>query len=328
VPTLKLFRKSDPFRLLESRDLPEGALVIGRSLEADWPLADPERLLSRRHLAIESAEGGTVVRDLSTNGVFLGRERERLRPGEPVTVSGTETLRFGDYLLVVEFADNTPPAIRRVETAILRAFETPSPRESIADAPLLEAFCEGAGLDASAFADEAPEEVMRRAGAVYREMIAGLSRVSGERTALKVEQAVERTAIGPDGNNPFRWAGADRVGRDLLKERGDGFLSGPDAVTASFDDVSKHLTCSTAGMAAAWAAALEALSPAAIEQSAPRGALGRRQTAALWRAYAEAHAELAALPAWAEESPARRAFVEAYQHRLAEFDASVEETRP
>lgn len=326
--TLKLFRQSDPFHLIEARSLEAGTLVIGRSDEADWALADPERLLSRRHCAIEASDEGAIVRDLSTNGVFIGRARERPRAQEPVRLASTETLLFGDYLLVVESAApdaETARPPKATERAPLRAVQATAD-DPLPDAPLLEAFCAGAGLDPSAFCNEPPEAVLRRAGDMYRQMVVGLAGLMDERTMVKSAQSLERTAVGPDGNNPFRWAAADRVALDLLRSRDDGFLAGSDAVAASFADVRRHLACAAAGLSGAWGAALKALSPDVIEQSVQsRTLFGPSRMAALWRAFVATHASLADAPLGVDEgSPAGRAFGEAYLRRLDELHAADE----
>jgi pSer/pThr/pTyr-binding forkhead associated (FHA) protein len=67
--------------------------VIGRSSEADIPLADPEA--SRRHAALQAAAGALYVTDLgSRNGTFLNGKRLadegiELKVGDHVDVGNT-----------------------------------------------------------------------------------------------------------------------------------------------------------------------------------------------------------------------------------------------
>jgi type VI secretion system FHA domain protein len=192
-------------------------------------------------------------------------------------------------------------------------------RETMADAPLLEAFCAGARLDPSAFCDEAPDAVLRRVGAVYREMVGGLSRLMATRAAAKAERSLDRTSLGSDHNNPVRWASSERVALDLLRPAEEGFLEGPDAVAATFQDAANHLLCEAAGLKGAWEAALAALAPAAIEGRTGRAAgLGLGRSAALWRAYAARHAQLGQASLVGEEgSSAARAYAAAYERLLA-----------
>jgi predicted component of type VI protein secretion system len=143
-----------------------------------------------------------------------------------------------------------------------------------------------------------------------------------ERTSVKVDYQMDRTAIRPAGNNPFRWASANRLAIDLLREREDGFLSGQEATRAAFGDVKKHLICVFAGAQAALNAALEALSPKTIEAKTPaRASLMKGRGNAVWAQYVTEHAACRQGVDDAAEGFAARAFRSAYGRRLEELDA-------
>ena len=76
----------------EQRRVPGGEYVLGRGTECDWVLPDPDRVLSKRHCAVEFLSGGWQVRDLSTNGTFLNGGND------PVGRDQTRNLRDGDRL--------------------------------------------------------------------------------------------------------------------------------------------------------------------------------------------------------------------------------------
>lgn len=76
----------------EQRRVPGGEYVLGRGTDCDWALNDPDRVLSKRHCAVEFLSGAWQVRDLSTNGTFLNGA------GEPVGRDQVRTLRDGDRL--------------------------------------------------------------------------------------------------------------------------------------------------------------------------------------------------------------------------------------
>ncbi len=76
----------------EQRRVPGGEFTLGRGAECDWSLLDPERVLSKRHCAVEYLAGGWQLRDLSTNGTFLNGA------GEPVGRDQVRPLRDGDRL--------------------------------------------------------------------------------------------------------------------------------------------------------------------------------------------------------------------------------------
>ncbi len=82
--------------------------------------------------------------------------------------------------------------------------EAPAPTRVRGDtaAALLDAFCEGAGLEPSAFAGEDPAVLMRGLGAVYQQMVLGLSDQMKARASLKTDYRMDRTTVGPADNNP------------------------------------------------------------------------------------------------------------------------------
>ncbi len=44
---------------------------VGRALDNDWALPDPQRYLSAHHARFHSRQGGYYLEDSSTNGVFV-----------------------------------------------------------------------------------------------------------------------------------------------------------------------------------------------------------------------------------------------------------------
>ncbi len=332
--TLRLFRQSNPFQQIDERTLPAGELILGRGDDVDWPLDDPDRRLSRRHCVFGVVGGGPTLRDISANGVFIGADRARPKSDETVPLEAGETVRLGDYLIVVEAAENSaaaePPVTgaRQPLTATLPA-ETPAiaaqARAALDPTSLLESFCAGAHLDASVFADDDPEAVMRRLGAVYRQMVVGLTDLMSERTTVKAEYRMDRTTVRAAGNNPFRWAGEQRVAIDLLRAREDGFLSGPAAVKMSFADVKKHLLCVLAGSRASLSALGQALSPATVEAATPAGFLLKSNGAAAWKTYKTVHADRINEIDTDIDGPVAHAFRAAYGKRLEALDNQDED---
>jgi predicted component of type VI protein secretion system len=327
--TLRLFHQDEPFQQIQARDLPAGTLSVGRDETADWPIADDSRTLSRTHCVFAVEEGRLTLRDASANGVFVGQERRRLPHDQPAALMPGETVRLGDYIILVEADAPAAPAaapLRAVEAPVeipVNWSSAPDEKPVLADASLMEAFCAGARLDASAFSGEDPTQVMRRLGAVYQQMVLGLSTLMTERTMAKTEYNLERTTLRAGGNNPFRWAPAERVAVDLLRPREDGFLSGAAAVQLSFGDLNKHLACTLAGARASVAATLDGLDPARFE-AAGKGlnfALKNRAAEA-WERYVEAHAAAKALPADDERNPANKAFRDAYEERREALEAN------
>jgi predicted component of type VI protein secretion system len=338
--SLRLFRQSDPALQIDERQLETGQMTIGRGGEAGWRLEDTENLLSRNHCSIGVVDGVVTLTDLSTNGVFIDGREERTQPREPVIVQPGAVLKLGGYIIVVEIDKSLPVSTsrtpRQADAPFLRVCEpSPPPLALAANTPpdatahgppdngaLLEAFCAAAHLDVSAFADEDPHAIMQRLGAVYQEMVVGLTAVMSERTAVKADYLMDHTTVRTAGNNPFRWANPQRIALDLLRDGQNGFVSGPQAVEASFGDIKKHMLCIFAGLKSALDATLETLSPDAIEARVPPAGLFRDQSRAAWRAYATTHRQFQTETQEDADGLVNREFRLGYARRLSELDGA------
>ncbi|HEY5072126.1 MAG TPA: type VI secretion system-associated FHA domain protein TagH [Caulobacteraceae bacterium] len=357
MTTLRLFHRNDPFREVGARQLDCGELSIGRDPGAGWAINDPAMTLSRSHCVVSLDQGRLTLRDTSSNGVFLGREKLRA-PRDAAVPVVADTIHLGEFLIVVEPGDPPPAASAGADGAALEApFDRPilasanpdasamavpsrwaSEDDDSAQTPdraaatpdstppgegaLLESFCAGAHLEVSAFSGEDPAEVMRRLGAVYQQMVLGLVELMDERTSVRGEFRMDQTTVKADGNNPFRWASAERVAVDLLRVSGSGFLIGPSAVKASFVDVKKHLACILAGMRGALETVIEGLNPKAVERELGAPSFLGRRAASYWSAYLERHEQLRRLSHEDREGPISQGFRGAYERQLNQLDAA------
>jgi predicted component of type VI protein secretion system len=75
--------------------------TIGRSLESDWILPDPQRYLSGKHATIDFQSGAYYLADVSTNGVFVNDEDDPLGKGNPRRLFNGDRLRMGDFAFTV-----------------------------------------------------------------------------------------------------------------------------------------------------------------------------------------------------------------------------------
>ena len=320
MTTLRLFHRNDPFRQIEAREVTDGEVVIGRDPGPGWAIEDPSMTLSRRHCVITMGEGAVTLRDTSANGVFLGRERVRIPAGATIPLDG-ETIHLGEFLIIVDPRSGEAAAPSQPDPQP----EANQPAPAAGDAPanqgaLLELFCQGAGLEVSAFYGEDPSQVLLRAGAVYRQMVQGLVALMEERTRVRGEYWMDQTSVKAQDNNPFRWAHADRVAVDLLRDSGSGFLIGPAAVKASFADLEKHFGCLMGGMRGALAAVLDALSPAALEKHDGGMSLLKPKAATCWSAFLREYERLRSGAEDDVKSPINTAFRNGYERRLGELD--------
>ena len=75
--------------------------TIGRSLENDWILPDPDRFISGKHATIDFQSGAYYLADVSTNGVYVNDEEDPLGNGNPRRLFHGDRLRMGDFEFTV-----------------------------------------------------------------------------------------------------------------------------------------------------------------------------------------------------------------------------------
>jgi len=296
---LHLFDADDAVEPVAARMLADGRLRIGRDRAADWPIDDPDNAISRAHLELNCGQDGLELVSVGANGVFDRVTGARFPDRVAVPIALPSSFRLGRFHIRATRVDARPPRARA------QAFE----RES-----LLDAFCDGAGLDASRLAGEDAAAVMRRAGAVYREMVGGLAELVAARDKAREGHQFTRTTIAGIGNNPFKWGPAQRLAVDLLLDRGEGFLSGPVALRASIADIHRHLRASENGCRAVLRWIVARFAPAALEEAvAGQATLMRGRTVLQLAEVTQRHADLDRELAGEAGGPIDQAYVEGYE---------------
>lgn len=334
---LRLFHSSDPAQPVAAHMLREGVTRVGRDPSADWAIPDPDCEISRHHFELSCVDGVLMLRPLGANGVFLGDSGERLPDHQDFPVALGDSVTFGQYRLVVDSAPFATRSGASFDRTMVFAAPFGAGRSVPSDwadsgeplafddqGSLLEAFCEGAKLDVSALSGQDPAEIMRRAGTLYRQMVLGLGDMMSERSSAKAELSLDRTTIGAAGNNPFKWAPTRRLATDLLLGGEAGFLDGPEAIRASFEDVKRHMLGTFSGYGAAMRTVAELLSPAAIEGRLDgRGGFLKTRPALCWEEYQKAHAEIAAQLLGERDGPVNRAYLEGYRSEAGEDEQAA-----
>ena len=79
------------------REYYESGGTIGRSLQNDWILPDPDRYISGRHATIDFKGGIYYLADTSSNGVYVNEEVEPIGKGNPRRLFDGDRLRLGDF---------------------------------------------------------------------------------------------------------------------------------------------------------------------------------------------------------------------------------------
>jgi predicted component of type VI protein secretion system len=325
---LQLFDAADAVQPIDARMIREGVLRIGRDVAADWSIADPDCELSRSHCELAVVADGLTLRALGANGVFDDATGTRFPDATEVEVPVPATLRFGRFRLVAKHALHHEVAVDEARTMVLTpplgySVDVPSdwtdaaavqvPANGAGEGSLLEAFCEGAGLDVSLLSSEEPTEIMRRAGAVYRQMVLGIGDLMAERDRARGHYRLNRTTIGGANNNPFKWAPTQRLAIDLLLAGSASFLSGPAALQASFRDIKRHLVATFGGLQGSLRCAVASFDPKSIDAAVgDRGSLLKGRASLQMEQVAERHADLARQLSEDCGGSLDRAFVTAY----------------
>ncbi len=325
---LQLFERGDEIHPVDARLLREGVLRVGRDKSADWSIPDPDCALSRTHCEFAVGADGLTLRPLGTNGVFDAVTGERLADQTAIAVSLPFAIRLGDFRIVASEAPHGDIAGHETRTMVLTpplgdSIDVPSDwidtagatrpgGPTITTGSLLDAFCEGAGLDASLLAREDPVEIMRRVGGVYRQMVLGVGDLMSERDHARSHYQMTRTTIGSANNNPFKWAPTQRLAIDLILGGSHGFLSGPAALQSSFRDIKRHLVATFAGLRGSLQQAIACFDPDSLHRQPPSRSLFQNKAAAQLDELAKRHADLLDEIEGKKSGVLDRAFVQAY----------------
>jgi predicted component of type VI protein secretion system len=323
---LQLFDKKDDLHPVDARLLRDGTLRIGRDRDADWTIVDPECAISRTHCEFKAEDGELTLRSLGSNGVYNASTGQRLPQNDDIPILPPFAIRLGDFRIVACHAPQTEIAGQETRTMVLmpplgdsigvpvdwedRPETVGAPPAPVTSGSLLDAFCEGAGLDASLLAKEDPAEIMRRVGGVYRQMVLGVGDLMSERDQARSRYQMTRTTIGSTENNPFKWAPTQRLAIDLILDGNHGFLSGPEALQSSFRDIKRHLAATFAGLRGSLREAIDRLDPAHVESA--QAGLFQNKAAARLDELGRRHVELVEEVEGRASGALDRAFVRAY----------------
>jgi predicted component of type VI protein secretion system len=75
--------------------------TIGRAVDNDWVLPDPDKFVSGKHATIDCKAGIYYIVDISTNGVYVNDEREPIGKGNPRRLFNGDHLHMGDFEILV-----------------------------------------------------------------------------------------------------------------------------------------------------------------------------------------------------------------------------------
>ena len=182
---------------------------IGRSLQNDWILPDPDRYISGRHATIDFKGGIYYLVDTSSNGVYVNGDCEPVGKGNVRRLFNGDVLRFGDFEITV--------SIDHGESIVVPLDETDSHVEENV-APLVSEDSIATGV---ALLDE--DELT--GDDEFQSALFGSPADTGivERAELKVAtQAADEKIESPQHSVPRQQAESNLVATDLI----DSFLDG------------------------------------------------------------------------------------------------------
>lgn len=183
--------------------------TIGRSLQNDWILPDPDRYISGRHATIDFKGGIYYLIDTSSNGVYINGDCEPIGKGNVRRLFNGDTLRFGDFEITV--------SIDHGESIVVPLDEPDSHvEENVAPLVSEESLVTGVQL---------LDETEMTGDDEFQSALFGGTHDTGvvERAELKAAaQAAEQKIDSPQHSVPRELAEADLVATDLI----DSFLDG------------------------------------------------------------------------------------------------------
>lgn len=324
----------------------DSQLVLGRDTECDVCLPDPERTVSRRHLALWT-EGGELHFHVvsSVNGIEMAFGEAP--PGARGVLPRAQSMKVGDYVVTATHLDEEP-----VPTADGNADPWATLQATAASAPVaaappeddpfggdwgftttfgpvnnagaggleagsLEAgdvasFFQGLGVETGAMSKGELETM----GRLVRLLVLGVldlhSSVTGAKQDLRAE---DRTMVAPKDNNPLKtpWPAETKL-KYLFGGRlaAVGFIPAERAIREVLVDLVAHNTASAAAARAAVEGTLRDVAPAALKTKLLGEGTRLFEGTRAWDAYSKWYEEQGAdMRKWAQRQLDRH-FTEAY----------------
>ena len=357
--------------------------TIGRSLDNDWILPDPDHYISGKHATVDFQSGAYYLADISTNGVYLNDADEPLGRGNPQRLFDGDTIRMGDFKFVVTLDEGQdlamppdPPAsvgpdhaAQLVPEEALKsiiqlldeeeitgdaAFKStlfggpaeeaqveetseevddqakpvarPEPPKEPAPAELLDALLEGAGISRSEIHPSVdPVEVMRNAGQVLGEFIAGTTALLKSRTSLKSMFRLDQTTVLPRHNNPLKLSESTKdLMKQLLVGREGEYLGPIDAVKEICRDLIFHHDAVVAAMTVSFNEFIGRLDPNELQESfditlKKKPLFNALNQLRYWQLYCELYPIMTQRDSGEFPHMFGEEFVKEYEKRIAEF---------
>lgn len=104
--------------------------MIGRDLQADWILFDPERIISSHHAKVIFSQGAYYLSDLSVNGVST-EQGQKLRKGEYRPIGMGDIYVIGPYRIEVTALNTADATLPFKEAGLGHILTEPGTQEGL-----------------------------------------------------------------------------------------------------------------------------------------------------------------------------------------------------
>ena len=291
---------------------------IGRALDNDWVLPDPERYVSSHHARIVFSDGRYNLLDISSNGTFVNGAKVAIGRQGSHTLESGDQIAIGGYELLVEIgapSDEDINAALATEPLVpISTTPTPDLGEALemsgsmrrspdgehlghgdhatASSQALQTFQRGIGLDIDAAGATEHPHLLGIAGLLLREMTTGLVALAHERRSRRDDLSDSKTGRFDLRRDPIAHAGSVDEALSLLLTAEQRRLIPPvEAVRGAFSALETERRTSVDAARQAVADALARMDPETLEQRFG-AATDDAQAAHCWRQYRALHAKL------------------------------------
>jgi type VI secretion system FHA domain protein len=228
-----------------------------------------------------SRQASALPRDLSLDD-FFNSDKSAISTNSGPDFSSMQT----------SVNESNPPIHRKPEKPpVIKKQSEAHPTEAHRD--LLNTFLSATGIEASNdFPEDKIPKLMRTAGIVLRELVAGLMTVLRGRSELKSHFRVSMTTLKPAENNPLKFSPTvEEALKSFLINSHPGFIDAVDAVREGYEDITNHQLAITAGVQASLASILKRLDPQHFSEKFKDGLVLQKKTKC-WDEYRQSYEQI------------------------------------
>ena len=291
----------------------ENGGVIGRDINCDLVLFDPDKYISRQHAFVEyNIECKKFfLRDKSTEGTCIKNIQLELH-NNTVELTNGDTIKIGDYDLTVQltlpekkdeeenrnYDPSTPIIPQDNNTIITWTYPLDEPiiqpevqqnhpeldhllKKLLSEIGLPEHFMQG---------KKDLRQTVLTMGILFREMVNGMIQILQGRREFKRETDLDTTVISGDNNNPLKFSDSVLHTLELLLiNKAPGYMDSEEALREAFSDLENHQLALSSGMYLSLMSALKRFDPKLIEQKYSKSF---NKNAKCWDEYAKTYEQI------------------------------------